>query len=80
VFHHGFAAHPGVPLAQRERVSGAGRRQGLEAEASQQPRCADVPWVRDDEGMITLMQGAKRHCFFRLSSHFNLQFVDIAMA
>jgi hypothetical protein len=69
VSHHLFAAHRVVPLSERERIPRARRRQGFEAEVSKKPRRANVPGVWDDEGVVAVVKGAERCCFFCLGLH-----------
>jgi hypothetical protein len=54
-----------LPLDPRDPDRAGQARQpiGRDAEASQQPRCSDIPWIRDDEGMVTLMQARNATAF-----------------
>src|SRR5581483_10547844 len=57
-----------IAPSESEGVTHAGGGQRLEAQMGQQARAAGIPGIRNDEGYLAFVQGAKGLCFFELTS------------
>src|SRR2546429_9688816 len=67
---HGFVTTNGaVGLPDGEGITSTGGGQRLKAQTSQQPRRADVPWIRNDECANLSVKGMTGCTLFGLRQH-----------